>query len=200
MWPCPSCSGKLRKGCGINTAEQRGIITPIRVLATLPNASQYTVVSFAAVAPCSLWTLHPPELQGIFLLSYFSDGQPQNYKETGLGTSLYELDSAPDAPFLQLLEIPLNKKHIWLLYESLLSSTDLLRMISVPSPRSFMNTLDSSPEHLLSGHITFNFWGLCHCHGRAYYKPYQNSVQLHPLLSIQRIISVWKRIYLVTWF
>lgn len=55
-----------------------------------------------------------------------------------------ELHSVPDVPFLQLLEIPLNNRHISLLYQSLLSSTDFLRIISVPSPRSLMNMSDSS--------------------------------------------------------
>lgn len=97
--PCLSCSGKLRTGCCFTAAEQRGIITPIRVLATLflVNHSMLLVFLAAMAHRCSLGTLHPPELQGISLPSYFSAGQPQNYTGTwgysspgaGPGISLY---------------------------------------------------------------------------------------------------------------
>lgn len=59
-----------------------GITTAIRMLATLPNESQYAVGLPSCNETLLLWTLHPPQLQGISVTSYFSVGEPQNYAGT----------------------------------------------------------------------------------------------------------------------
>lgn len=144
--------GSLEKDV-VSLLLSRGELSPPLELATLLDESKYAVG-----LPCYKW--HPAHCElcihqnsrAFVCQATCQLVNPKTIQEYGvflpqvqdLAFPYTELHRVPGAPFLQLLEIPLNNKHIHLLYQSLLSSTDLLRMISVPSPRSFMNTLDSS--------------------------------------------------------
>lgn len=84
MQLCLSCSGKLSTGCSFIAAEQRGIITPIRVLPTLPNESQYAVGLLCCNGTLLAVNFAPTRTPGHFSAKLlFSWSAPKLYRNIG---------------------------------------------------------------------------------------------------------------------